>query len=58
MLRMKEIINEAQNDVFLLSVSIRAVGIFSKAIKKFLGDQTLKNIFAKLSELSERNTLK
>lgn len=55
---MKDVINEAQNDVFLLSVSIRAVGIFSKAIKKFLGDQTLKNIFAKLSELSERNTLK
>lgn len=47
-----------QNEIYSLSVIIRTVGIFTKAIVKIMGQDQLHLFFRKLIELSETRVLK
>ena len=48
----KEILEDIKAHSQLIS-AIMAIGVFSKAIKHFLNEQTLKSYLEKLIELSE-----
>lgn len=49
---------DAQSEVYTLTVIIRAVGIFSKAIEKLMGEEHLKKFFLKLVEIGEMKVIR
>jgi len=53
----KAILDDPNNNVQLIS-AIRAIGVFSKAIKVFLEEETLKGYLDRLIELSEQKLIK
>lgn len=53
----KEILDDPNNNVQLIS-AIRAIGVFSKAIKVFLQEETLRSYLDRLIELSEQKLIK
>ena len=44
--------------MYTITVIIRSIGIFSKAIKRILGEEQLLLLFSKLIELSDNKLLK
>jgi hypothetical protein len=51
------ILQEPDNNVQLIS-AIKAIGVFSKAIKQFLGEEMLQSYLNRLIELSESKLIK
>ena len=49
----KKDVSEVSNQVLLITVCIRAIGLFSKAIQVFMGENQLKKLFNKFVEISE-----
>ena len=50
--------NDLSKNMVLLTVSIRGVGFFSKAIKNFLGEDQLRLFLNKLLSISEGKVIK
>ena len=54
----KKDVPEVSNQVLLITVCIRAIGLFSKAIQVFMGENQLKKLFNKFVEISETKIIR
>ena len=52
------ILDNNSSDTISITLVIRSVGIFSKAMRTFLGEAQLKKFFSKLIDLSEQKVIK
>lgn len=51
-------VNGADKEIYLLTVSIRSIGIFSSAIQTILGQEQLHKFFCKLIDISDYKIIK